>query len=358
MINSNTSFGKLKSIVVGRELELPKRTADFTFRNFYKENLGHAIYDRLIVDGEQYYVEHELLIKRNYQLDLLANTLSQLGIKVFRPDRLSKVIPFSTPDFKSELSSASNVRDITLVYEDVILETPTYVRNRFFENQMLYSTFNDVYQGGQGGKWIKAPFNSLVEEKMDMEPWNSSRDYASFDRSKYTMAIDGAQYLRIGRDVIVNINSYNHYLGHEWIKSLFPNSNFHIVHVADNHIDGAIVCLAPGYFLLNPIYTEIIDVLPEKFKSWKFLIPEDREYDNKGELTVSLASQRGMDINVLSLDEKTVVVNKMAMNVISLLEREGFEVIPVELDNCEIFGGGIHCSTLDLLREDECIDYA
>src|SRR5690554_3892558 len=134
VINSNTSFGRLKSVIVGRELELPKRIADFTFRHFYQENLDHAVYDRLTSEGEEYYVHHEILVKRNEQLDALAKQLEELGVETHRPDRLTKVIPFSTPDFKSELSSASNVRDLTMIYRDVIVETPTYVQNRYFEN--------------------------------------------------------------------------------------------------------------------------------------------------------------------------------------------------------------------------------
>lgn len=361
MINANTSFGKLKDVVVGRELELSKRIADFTFQHFYRENLDHAVYDRFVADGEEYYVHHEILIKRNEQLDALAARLERMGINVHRPDRLTKVVPFNTPDFKSELSSASNVRDLTLVYRDSIVETPTYVQNRYFENSLLYKVYNKAFDGGKGGKWFRPPFNSLTKETVDLFPWNSKRDFNAFDRSKYTMAIDGAQYLRIGKDVIVNINSYNHWLGHEWLKSFFPESKFHIVNVADNHIDGVLVCLGPGYFLVNPKYPNIKDLLPKKFSNWNFLIPQDQipQKIEKGmtSLDIQLASSRGMDINVLSLDERTVLVNERAVNVIDILQANGFETVPVRFENCEIFGGGIHCSTLDLNRDDEYIDY-
>ena len=40
MINSNTTFGKLKQVIVGRELNLTKRLADITFKCFYKEAIG------------------------------------------------------------------------------------------------------------------------------------------------------------------------------------------------------------------------------------------------------------------------------------------------------------------------------
>jgi|TARA_B100001964_G_C14224090_1_gene596767 glycine amidinotransferase len=362
VINSNTSFGKLKEVIVGRELEIPKRIADFSFQHFYQENLNEPVYERLYSDGEEYYVNHEILVKRNKQLDRLEQLLEEFGIKVHRPDKLKKIIPFKTPHFKSELSSASNVRDLSLIYNICIIETPTFCQNRYFENVSLYRIYNNGFNGGKGGLWIRPPHTKLTKETMDLQHWNSKRDYKNFDREKYTMAIDGAQYLRIGVDVIVNINSYNHYLGHEWIKSFFPKTKFHIVHLTDNHIDGVITCLCPGVFLVNPLFPNIKESMPGKFKNWKYLIPEEDTKPFKLEkgmtsLDIQLASARGMDMNVLSLNEKTVMVNNRAKNVIKLLEDNNFEVIKVELDNCEIFGGGIGCSTLDLVRDDKLMDY-
>ena len=362
MIHSNTSFGKLKSIVVGRELEIKKRVADFAFKHFYQENLGHAVYDRLTSNGDEYYVNFELIQERNEDLDNLSKILEKQGIQVLRPDRLSEVKPFQTPDFKSEVSAASNVRDVSLVYRDFLSETPVFVLNRYFENQALYEVFAEMTDYGRAGKWIKAPHTRLVPETMDLTEWNSPRDYSQFDRKKYAMAIDGAQFLRIGKDVIVNINSYNHFLGLEWIKSFFPETQFHVVNIADNHIDGALVCLRPGVFLVNPAYRNIKDKLPKEFSSWEFLVPDDIEIKPRiksgmTSLDLQLASSRGMDINIISLDEKTVVVNELAVNVIELLSKKGFNVIEVKLSHSEIFGGGIHCSTLDLSREDEYVYY-
>jgi len=45
MINSSNSYSKLKQVVVGRELEISKRIADFTFKHFYQSNLGESVYN-------------------------------------------------------------------------------------------------------------------------------------------------------------------------------------------------------------------------------------------------------------------------------------------------------------------------
>lgn len=200
-----------------------------------------------------YRINMESVSKRNEDLDNLAKVLESRGITVHRPDPLTKVVKFQTPTFKSEVSSANNVRDITIVYRDCIIETPTYVRNRYFENMLLYKVYNDAFDNGKGGKWIKAPNTKLSEQTIDLEDWRHERDFTNIPKN-FEMAIDGAQFLRIGKDVIVNVTTYNHYLGFQWIKSFFPETDFHMISIADNHIDGALICLKPGVFLVDPKY--------------------------------------------------------------------------------------------------------
>lgn len=358
MIHSHTSFGKLKEVVVGRELELTRRLSDVTFRQFFREAIGEKVYEKPFTD---YRVSQELIVQRNKELDNLADILAGYGITVSRPEKIDKIVPFSTPHFKSELSSASNVRDLTIVYGNKLIETPTMVQNRFFENMALYDIYNKAYDRGEGGQWIRCPHTELTENTIDLDHWSVNRDYTNID-PKYVMAIDGAQFLRIGKDVIVNINSYNQWLGFEWIRSFFPETNFHVLHVADNHIDGVLICLCPGVFLVNPLYPNMRDLLPAKFRSWKFLYPtsvtENIDVTGMTDIDIRLASSRGMDVNVLSIDENTVVVNKRAHGVKDILEQHGFDIVEADLNHGEIFAGGIHCSTLDLVREDEYIDYA
>ena len=356
MINSNTSFGKLKAAVVGRELQIPLRLIDMTFKYFYKENLKQGLYNSSITE---YTINADILQQRIEQLDNLASLLSKLGVKVYRPKPVQSIKKIKTPYFESDASSASNVRDLTLVYKDKIVETPTFIRNRYFENTNLYDIFAEFYDNGDGGQWIRSPNTLLTEQSMDLEDWTKKRDFSNIG-AQYQMAIDAAQFLRIGKDVIVNVSTYNHYLGYKWVKSFYPESNFYTVTCCDNHIDGMLVCLKPGVFLANPLFKSYEDQLPDKLRKWKFIYPEQFELHSTAGMTdidIQLASSRGMDINVLSIDENTVLVNKNAKSVIKCLEAEHFNVIEVQLDYGELFAGGIHCSTLDLVREDEYISY-
>lgn len=357
MIHSNTSFGKLKEVIVGRELEINSRIIDITFRLFYKENLK----DELFQTDDVYKINNDVLIQRNAELDQFANILEEFGITVYRPRRANTLVKIQTPYFKSECSSASNVRDITLVYNNKLIEMPNSIRNRYFENMLLYDVFNHAYDNGNGGQWIKSPNVFLTESTIDLNDWHQDRDFQNIP-ANMQMGIDGAQFLRIGKDVIVNVATYNHKLGFNWLKSFFPDTAFHEIKIVDGHIDGTLLCLRPGVFLANPHYIEVIrKQLPDKFNSWKFIVPKLSAYnDNIKQLAnrnIQLASSEGMDVNVLSIDENTVCVNKRAVNVIAALEKEHFTVVPIELNNCELFAGSIHCSTLDIVRDDEYIDY-
>jgi glycine amidinotransferase len=353
MIRSNNGYSKLKSVIVGRELNLEKRLADITFKCFYKENLGEKIYEEPI---ESYKVNYEFLQERIRDLDNLAEVLKSEGIKVYRPNEINKVKKIQTPEFITELSSASNVRDLTLVYQNKLIETPTFVRNRYFENHNMLDIFYDVWDKGKGGIWINSPLQKLTEDSIDIEHWKTKRDFTNIP-DRFEMAIDAAQYMRINEnECFVSISSYNHYLGHLWVKQHFPDVKFYeFYHLLDNHLDGCFTVLREGVFLVNPKH-QIKEYMPDKFKSWTYLYPYEthRKYpkEKATDVQIQLASERGMDINVLSISPDTVVVSEDAVGTIKVLEENGFKVIPIKFRHSEIFAGGIHCSTLDLHRED------
>ena len=355
MIFSNNGYDNLKSVIIGNDLKLSKRYIDFTFKHFYKSNLGQSVYDYNELP-EEYIITEKVLNERLEDLDNLAKTLEDLEIKVYRPKLLDKVVPFKTPSFKSELSPANNVRDITIVIDNYLIETPIIVRNRTFENLSLYDIFKestDYYKT----PWIKAPITILTEDSVDMDDWFIERDFENIPKN-FEAAIDGANFLRLNKDIIVNIGNYNQYLGYLWIKNFFPNKIFYPVFICDSHIDGALTALNEKTFLVNPKYEKIWEKLPEKFhpkNGYKYIYPEDttRKYpkEKATNINIQLASERGMDINVLSINPNTVIVSKDATGTIKALREHGFCVIPIRFRHSEIFAGGIHCSTLDLWRE-------
>ncbi|MET9572455.1 hypothetical protein ACFYNW_32525 [Streptomyces virginiae] len=87
------------------------------------------------------------------------------------------------------------------------------------------------------------------------------------------MMLDGAQVLRLGRDLVVNIAQANHTRGVEWLeRHLAGRYRIHRVYrMADNHIDSMLLALRPGVSLAR--HDGIRDLLPEPLQSWKFIVP-------------------------------------------------------------------------------------
>ena len=120
-------------------------------------------------------------------------------------------------------------------------------------------------------------------------------------------------------------------------------------------MDGTIIPLSEGRFLVNTNHftnysiDEIRKRMPKQYQDWEYIEPEFKDRGKSFDL--QLASSRGMDINILNLDSNTIMVNEEGKDVMDLLDKYNYNIIPVKLDNCEIFGGGLHCSTLDINRE-------
>ena len=59
----------------------------------------------------------------------------------------------------------------------------------------------------------------------------------------------------------------------------------------------------------------------------------------------------------LSVDPQTVIVDQRQTNLIKVLEQHKFKVVPVRMRHIYTQGGGIHCATLDTVRESKLENY-
>ena len=354
-----TEFWKLKKVIVGNVQKYNLDVLDKTFKVAYGENLRWSNFD----EYSDYKVDKQKIIERTQDLDNLAKTLQDLWVEVYRPTELDRFISFKTLYSKWVLNSVANPRDICLIYGDKIIETPPVWTKRFFETQLLYDLFFDLFDRLKY-IWLSAPKPLLSQERIDKEYWKIKRDFTSFDRNKYDIAFDAANILKIWKDLIFNISTYNHELWADWLQRLLWSQ--YCVHKVynfdDNHIDGKLNVLSPWVFLSYDSSTEqfLRDQLPEKFRNWKILFTEWLDLNvikNSDSSYLDLCSVRGSWTNVLSVDENTVLCLDTAIETIELLTNNGYNVIPVQLRHCELFGGWLHCATLDIEREDEPIDY-
>ena len=64
-----------------------------------------------------------------------------------------------------------------------------------------------------------------------------------------------------------------------------------------------------------------------------------------------------LNMNCLVLDPKTICIEAAETPMLEMLDKMGFEVIPVPFFEVSPFGGGLHCATADVYREGGLEDY-
>jgi glycine amidinotransferase len=124
------------------------------------------------------------------------------------------------------------------------------------------------------------------------------------------------------------------------------------------HIDSSVTLLAPGKILVNPEYVDV-ERLPKHFKSWDVIVAPEPDPMASSDVMARFFSMcsKWISLNVLSLDEKRVIVEKTQVGMMKKLREYGFEPIPVGFANYLPFGGAFHCATLDIRRRGEIQDY-
>ena len=121
------------------------------------------------------------------------------------------------------------------------------------------------------------------------------------------------------------------------------------------HIDATFVPLRPGLIINNPHRP-----LPEPQRAifeandWQIVEAAQPAHTEPPALCYSSV---WLSMNCLILDPKTVIVEASEVHQQEQMDKLGMNVIPCDLRDAYPFGGGLHCSTADVYREGECLDY-
>jgi glycine amidinotransferase len=119
------------------------------------------------------------------------------------------------------------------------------------------------------------------------------------------------------------------------------------------------VPIAPGKLLVNEgAMHGLYDRLPLPLQKWDRIpiLDQGTNFDYPDD-HLQLATSIGMSVNVISLDQKRILIRDTANLTIAALEKYGFDVMPVRLRHSELFGGGLHCTTVDVNRNETLEDY-
>lgn len=250
-----------------------------------------------------------IIDEANEDLNLLSDTLEQLGVDVWRPANMNF----------QELGGMYNYcpRDRLLVYGDRVVDCAMMYPCRDMEKEALFHV------------------TSVAKDVLYMP-----RDEG--------MILDAANVCRLGNSMLFLESASGNKKAYNWLRDQFPDVNIELCNFYSGvHIDSTIVPLREGLVMLNASRVTEATV-PEVFKRWEKIwvneVVPQKFYQYP-------YASKWIAMNMLVVDPRTVIVDAAQPTLIKTLLNKKFEVIPMTLRHSRTLGGGFHCVTLDLERK-------
>lgn len=336
MVNVKNEYGKLKEVIVGR--------IDNANQPFHGTDL-HAINyaDKDVIPLKESGGFHPDVYKETYEdLERLVQILENCGVVVRRPNPLDTSKTVSNGYWETDQYYTFCPRDTMTVIGDTIIESPMTLRSRQFETDAYRELFIEYME--QGSKWVCAPKPRLTDDSYQR------KDLSKLTLTEVEPVFDAANILRHNDDILYLNSNTGNYKGYLWLKNLLGDK--YNVHFLENmysysHIDSTIAILRDGLVLLNPARVND-DNMPELFKNWdKIYAPPMVDIGYKEVLRAS----EWVGINLLSVDENTIIVDNRQQELIKELKKYNITALDAKIRHSRTLGGSFHCVTCDTIRE-------
>lgn len=303
MISTFNEWDPLKRVVVGDASYANWPTNDPVFQLEAERTLWK---ETPLPQGP---VPQHIIDEANEDLDTLSQTLTQLGVKVDRPD---------TYNFQRNNGLYHYCpRDRFLVWGSTIIDPP-----------MMYPCRDQEY-----GSYIHI--------------LNKSKSIVHMRREN-NRVLDAANILRLNDTWLFLESDSGNRAAYNWLVNRFPEVNIELCNFyAGVHIDSTVVPLREGLVMLNASRVNESNC-PRVFDTWEKIWVTDVVAQNFYEYPYA---SKWIALNMLVVDPHTVIVDRNQPDLIKILETHKFTVIPLELRHSRTLGGGFHCVTLDLIRD-------
>ena len=356
-VRSYNEWDPLEEVIVGDGFPSTLPVLDYSFRLFFHDNIY----------GEKHFgsAGHQYITKRHVEehkedVEQFVSLLISLDVIVKRPKVPEKVYKTKTPWWDSTIHPALNVRDMSMIVGDTIIESAPTCRWRYFETDFLKHLFLEYFN--EGANWIQAPRPLMLDSSFDPSYVNDTTGAEHFYEqvkdsdphymdAGYEIMFDAANCIRMGTHILINTSNENQYLGAKWLqKAIGSLYTVWPIRVTDSHMDSTFLPLRPGLGIT--MNEHVASKLPSQVQKWDLIhIPlryrDTEEYMKQG---IRLASPR-IELNVLSISPELIICHPEYEIVLrEALKKYNIEVISCPIRHCEIFSGGHHCLTLDVRR--------
>jgi len=324
MKNCN-EWSDLEKVVVGTatgakipEVDISLRTVNYAD----KKDISH-------IQSRNY--PTQIIEETNEDLEILCDFLKKENVEVVRPDD-------NNPNYYNYCP-----RDSVLVYGNKSYATPMPIQCRQTEYQAFESHLKNLT--------VIPAYNND-----DLYNLDCVGDPDVLALHEHAPSFDAANIIRANQDILYLVSNSGNKKGAEQLQTLLGSSVQ--VHTLENaysymHIDSTVAFLKEGLLLANPERIKNKYQLPKPFCDWDVIwAPEPTDIGHFPEIC---NASKWINMNLFSVREDLVVLEKHQHTLRMLLERKGIECAMLPMRHQRTLGGGFHCVTLDLEREHDVV---
>ncbi len=342
---SVNEWGKLHEIILGDPTNAYLPSMD---------DISQLNFDRLDDDEVKLAIAskmpEQVIDETHEDLEQLRRVLVDQDVRVINALTLDLSMPVESPYWRAEQESAINVRDLTLIHGDLAIDVPSPTRGRYFEGIAVRKLLLDYYKQRNYSGLLCPPRPQLFDNTYDL-----SRDCGINETEPL---FDAANCMRLGRDIIIDINNTANIAGAQWLQSTLDCYHgqgvvkVHTVSLSPDHIDVVFIPLCEGHALINPAYVTDSN-LPDFLYKWNLIEAPEMVGQPYYSPTPKASNNIGMNLLVIDGEERTVLVEEQQLPLINRLAQHGFRPIPVRWRHGRTWGGAFHCISLDTHRSGE-----
>lgn len=305
------------------------------------------------------------------QTEGLVRTLEEYGVTVRRPSaaQCDFAKPSATSDWRiPNQSGVGCPRDVLTVVGNEIIEAPMSWRARYFEFRPYRSLLNEYFKRDPMMLWTAAP-KPLMDANLyraDYPECVGPERKACTDRHEYILTeahpcFDAADAVRCGRDIFMQQGFTTNEAGIDWFtRHARGRARVHPIRFENNvsptHTDAELTFLRPGLAMQcpeRPLEKEYLDLITghpaEDGDAWEVVMAPE---PTTRTMPHGCTSSPWLSMNLLSIDEDTVIVEASETPMIKFLEEEmSMTVVPVPFRDVYKFGGAFHCQSCDIRRD-------
>jgi len=349
LVSSHNDWDPLEECLVGTADYARIPTIDKSTHSFLFTTESHAnIKD---VAGP---IHKKIIEEANEDLNVFADTLKSLGVKVRRPVSRDQSKIFSTTNWQSSGYQTYSCRDLLLPLDNLIIDCASPMRSRYFETEAYRDFLYEAMENGS--EWISAPKPKLQDEVFQME------DLTLPSTKNLEIIFDAPNIVRLGNDLLYQVSNSGNMLGAKWLQTILKPRGYRL-HVAEKfytyaHFDSTVIPLRPGLVLFNGARLSK-DWYPRIFKDWdKIFFPADKIVDIDCALPNGVTTTSPyIGLNLLSVNEKLVICDENQIHLRAELDKWGIESIGLKMRHAKTLAGGFHCVSLDTKRKGSRQDY-